>query len=455
MPSTETFTSRVPMKIPRAIQNQGGVRTATISANETWTHQSSTYQILNGGGSDRNLTLPAEESSDGIRYVVRNSGTTNNLVIKNDAAATIATLAPGEWTEVVCESSSWVLGAAGSAGADDFGVGGIKTDAITESTAGAGVDITGTGAMTLESSGGAISIGANAVAQAVNIATGNAARAITIGHTASASLTMHAGAGALTADATGAVDIDGGGAVSLNSAGAAINIGDDAVAQPVNIGTGAAARVITVGNAASASLTLEAGVGALVANADTTATINAGTSATLNAPTVIIPDGAALALRGAGTGTGDVVEQVGATSTEAFRLVVYDQTVNPAAVETNLLNLPAGSVLVSVQAVCTAALTGGGTTVTWSIGTAGDPDHYGSAGYNDIDGSAAADSLAQNSKVTWFGNSAHAWAISSAAEQLVLTGAATGGAADGDTALTVGSVRVRVIYWQLQALDSV
>lgn len=169
---------------------------------------------------------------------------------------------------------------------------------------------------------------------------------------------------------------------------------------------------------------------------------------------VTVADGGSLALRGSGTGTGDVVEQVGSTATEAFRLVVYDQIVSPAAVETNLINLPAGSMIVSVQANVQTALTGGGTTATWSIGVAADPDKYGSAGFSSITGAAAADSLAQNSKSTWFGDNLHGLTLSSASEQLVLTGAATGGATDGDTALTVGSVRVRVIYWQLQALDN-
>lgn len=169
---------------------------------------------------------------------------------------------------------------------------------------------------------------------------------------------------------------------------------------------------------------------------------------------VTLADGAVLALRGKGGTTGDVIQQVGATSTEAFRLVVYDATVSPSAVETNLINLPAGSMIVSVQANVQAALTGGGTTVTWSIGTTGDPDKYGSAGFNSITGAAAADALTQNSKSTWFGDGSHAMSLSAAAEQLVLTGAATGGAADGNTALTVGSVRCRVVYWQLQALDN-
>lgn len=78
-----------------------------------------------------------------------------------------------------------------------------------------------------------------------------------------------AGAGNLSISAGDAVDIDGGGAVSVNSSGGAINIGDDAVAQPINIGTGAAARVITIGNkTGSTSLNLDAGSNGVTVDAD-------------------------------------------------------------------------------------------------------------------------------------------------------------------------------------------
>lgn len=77
-------------------------------------------------------------------------------------------------------------------------------------------------------------------------------------------------------------DIDSVGALTLDSS-AAITIGGDAVAQPANFATGDAARVITVGHAASASLTLEAGVGALTVNADTTGTMTFGGLFTVNA----------------------------------------------------------------------------------------------------------------------------------------------------------------------------
>ncbi len=53
--------------------------------------------------------------------------------------------------------------------------------------------------------------------------------------------------GAFAVSGVNAVNINPAGALSLNSSAAAINIGNDAVAQAINIGTGAAARTITIG----------------------------------------------------------------------------------------------------------------------------------------------------------------------------------------------------------------
>lgn len=112
-----------------------------------------------------------------------------------------------------------------------------------------------TGALTLDSSGGAISIGSDADAQAVNIGTGAAARAITIGNgTSSTSLTLNAGTGT-------------------------IGIGTGAFARTVNIATGAAAQAVTVGSTSSTSaLTLQSGTGALnvTAGGDLTLSSTAG-----------------------------------------------------------------------------------------------------------------------------------------------------------------------------------
>lgn len=161
--------------------------------------------------------------------------------------------------------------------------------------------------------------------------------------------------------------------------------------------------------------------------------------------TLSMEDGSLLQRKGRGTGTGDVIERIGATATEGLELKVIDVTVTPAAVETAVATLPAGSIPIAVLGNVQAALTGGGTTVTWSLGTAGDPDKYGTAGLP----TAAADSLAKNSKSSWLGP----FTQLTAAEPIVLTGAATGGASDGNTALSVGSVRVVIIYWTVNALD--
>lgn len=141
-----------------------------------------------------------------------------------------------------------------------------------------------------------------------------------------------------------------------------------------------------------------------------------------------------------GDASGAVVRRVGATATEGMELVVVDTTVSPAAVETAVFTVPAGAVIRAVQANVETALTGGGTTVTFALGTAADPDKYGYPG---------SDTLAQDAKI----DTIPAHAVLASTEPIVLTGAATGGTADGDTALTVGSVRVRLVYEQLNSLD--
>lgn len=70
------------------------------------------------------------------------------------------------------------------------------------------VEIDGSGAVAVESSGGAISVGADAVAQAVNIATGAAARVISIGNAASTSLALEGGVGAVTVNADTTIDLN-------------------------------------------------------------------------------------------------------------------------------------------------------------------------------------------------------------------------------------------------------
>lgn len=87
-------------------------------------------------------------------------------------------------------------------------------------------------------------------------APGSGTAAITLGANAASSFSV-AGAnlslhtttsGALDLASAGALTLDAVGVLELNSSGAAISIGNDAVAQDINVGTGAAARTVTVGS---------------------------------------------------------------------------------------------------------------------------------------------------------------------------------------------------------------
>jgi hypothetical protein len=154
--------------------------------------------------------------------------------------------------------------------------GGDKTLTIASVNAGLGdglIDIDASGAITIDSSAGGISIDAAAAsnfttsggaltldgATGVNIA-GNSSE---IDITTTGAVDVNSGTATWNGSTmamtfTGACDIDSAGALSLNSSAAAINIGNDAVAQAINVGTGAAARTITVGNAASTEVELDA-----------------------------------------------------------------------------------------------------------------------------------------------------------------------------------------------------
>ena len=99
------YNNEAPFQVRKHIQFLGGVRVASITGDDTLTVASSTFQILDGGGSDYDVNLPAEE--EGIYFWITNAGATNALVVKNDAAATIVSLAAGEAALVVCNGTDW------------------------------------------------------------------------------------------------------------------------------------------------------------------------------------------------------------------------------------------------------------------------------------------------------------------------------------------------------------
>lgn len=251
-----------------------------------------------------------------------NTGT-GNINIGADAAAKTVTIgnATGA-TSVVLNAGTGNVNIGANATDHTTTVGSTNGVSATTLQAGTGllhvngggiVEVDSVGVLELNSSGGVIGIGNDAIAQNINIGTGGAARIITVGNatgatsvvlnvgtgnldlgvtatahtsrlgstTGASATTVQCGTGAMTINGGGILDIDAVGQLQINSSGSTIDIGNDAIAQNMNIGTGAAARTVTIGNATGAtSVVVNSGTGAasFAANAtDHTTTIGSTT----------------------------------------------------------------------------------------------------------------------------------------------------------------------------------
>lgn len=179
---------------------------------------------------------------------IGNDAVAQNINIGTGAAARVVTIGNVTGASQVVLNSGTAGVAINTTGAGDV----VVTSADT-------VLIDAAGVLELNSSAGVIGIGNDAVAQNINIGTGAAERIVTIGNVTGASqVVLNSGTAGVAINTTGAGDvvvtsadtvlIDSAGVLELNSSGAAINIGNDAVAQAINIGTGASDRDITIGN---------------------------------------------------------------------------------------------------------------------------------------------------------------------------------------------------------------
>ena len=85
-----------------------GVVSSTISANTTFDNTSAVVSLVNGGASNYNVSALASCEVVGMVKAFKNTGSTNNLVLKDSAASTIATLLPGDWAVIVHNGTTWV-----------------------------------------------------------------------------------------------------------------------------------------------------------------------------------------------------------------------------------------------------------------------------------------------------------------------------------------------------------
>jgi hypothetical protein len=138
---------------------------------------------------------------------------------------------------------------------------------------------------------------------------------------------------------------------------------------------------------------------------------------------------------------GSIAEGFGATSSEGCQVAIIEETIsfagNAAMYKELTTQLPANSIVLSVQANVQAALTGGGNTTKVGIGSAADPDLYGKTA-----------ALTKNAKIDHLPASL---AVIATATTVRVSSNQNDGS-EGTTALTVGSVRVRIVYRALVSL---
>ena len=97
------YTDDNPFKLPRRIENEGGVNIEQISGNRTLTYEDAQYQRLDAQSGSLEVILPEER--DGAWFVINCQG--NGFTIKDAAGVTVKGLSVGEGALLACNGTSW------------------------------------------------------------------------------------------------------------------------------------------------------------------------------------------------------------------------------------------------------------------------------------------------------------------------------------------------------------
>ena len=311
----------------------GGVRSATMTGNETWVAgDADKFAVLDPGGAGRTITLPAEANCQGLWFYIKNSAdAAETLTIQEDAPSTIVSLTADQWCVICCDGTTWYLVAQGYddtlaiadvdfasiTGSDSsLGITGlaataatggavvIKGGATTTSGVGGLVSLTG-GAGAGGDLGGAASLagglgGATNAAGGVASVTGGAGQ----GTGAGAVAKIVGGQGGAGATGNGGeVQVTGGAAASTNGTGGAATITGG-----VGTGSGAGGGITSTGGAGAAAGTGDGGAVLYKGGASGTGATGAGGAATLQGGAAGSTNGAGGAVAvtgGAGVGSGN------------------------------------------------------------------------------------------------------------------------------------------------------
>jgi hypothetical protein len=94
--------------IDGAIQQRGGIKSETLTADLVLDLTYGRYLRLDPGGAARNVDFAAAHEVDGASYKILNTAdAAEALTIRDSADATIVSLAQNEMAEVVYDGSAW------------------------------------------------------------------------------------------------------------------------------------------------------------------------------------------------------------------------------------------------------------------------------------------------------------------------------------------------------------
>ena len=100
------FASDVLFSIDTALQLKNGLNAETIATNKTLTYRDSTVQALKNVTGTLDVILPAAKSGCGF-WIKSRASSTSNIVVKDSAGNTFATLGAGNSVYVVADDSAW------------------------------------------------------------------------------------------------------------------------------------------------------------------------------------------------------------------------------------------------------------------------------------------------------------------------------------------------------------
>ena len=104
----ETLIPQLAVNPMNGLRLRLGHNLETLAGTKTLLPQDSQFQALDPGGSHRDVTLPAEEASQGLFFFIKNTAdAAENLVVKNDNGDIKETLGEDRWGLFFCDGSSW------------------------------------------------------------------------------------------------------------------------------------------------------------------------------------------------------------------------------------------------------------------------------------------------------------------------------------------------------------